>query len=56
MYISHKGEDPSREKPTRNTPYTTVVRAPTMADFVVEKYDGGVEKTISNLSKYIVKV
>ena len=45
--FSHKGEDPSREKTTRNTPYRTVVRAPTMADFVVEKYDGGVEKTIS---------
>ena len=46
-YISYKGEVPSREKPTRNTTYTTVVRAPTMADFVVEKYNGGVEKTIS---------
>ena len=27
-----------------------------MADFVVEKYYGGFEKTISNLSRYIVKV
>ena len=52
--IGHKGEDPSGEKPTRNTPYTTVVRAPTMADFVVEKYDGGVQKTIAiYLTKYI---
>ena len=52
LYISHKGEVLSREKPTRNTPYTTVVRAPTMADFVVEKYDGGVKKPSQSIKIY----
>ena len=28
----------------------TVVRAPTMADFVVEKYDGGVQNLYQNIS------
>ena len=50
--LATKTKVPPRENPTRNTPYTTVVRTPTMADFVVEKYDGGVQMPSQSIKIY----
>ena len=42
---------PEKKQP-KIPPYTTVVCAPTMADFVVEKYDGDVKKPSQSIKIY----